>query len=59
MKRKKGGRKMATQMAATPTLEGRDAQRLLESLKQKPTDRSKQNAKNLINYFKAFESKRK
>lgn len=55
MKKKKGGRKMATQMAATPTLEGRDAQRLIDSLKHKPTQRSKQNAKKLADYFKNFE----
>ncbi|GGG15477.1 hypothetical protein [Paenibacillus aceti] len=59
MKREKEGRIMATQMAATPTLEGRDAQRLLESLKNKPSDRSRQNAKQLISYFKEFENKRK
>lgn len=57
--RKKGGRRMATQIAATPTLKGKDAQRLLDSLKHKPTEKSKQNARYLVEYFKAFENKGK
>jgi hypothetical protein len=57
MGKRKGGRKMATQMAATPTLNGRDAQRLLDSLKIKPTARSKANAKKLAQYFKDIEKR--
>ncbi|WP_238653545.1 hypothetical protein [Paenibacillus piscarius] len=48
---------MATQMAATPTLDGRDAERLLESLKIKPTARSKANAKKLAQYFEDKEKR--
>lgn len=58
MTRKRGGKKrMATQMAATPTLEGKDAQRLLDSLKMQTTEKSRKNAKKLMEYFKVFEEK--
>jgi hypothetical protein len=49
---------MATQMAATPTLEGKDAQRLLESLKSKPTARSRENAQKLAQFFKGIEKRK-
>jgi len=48
---------MATQMAATPTLEGKDAQRLLDSLQVKPTAKSRENAKKLAQYFKGLEKR--
>ncbi|MEK3792510.1 hypothetical protein MKX42_12355 [Paenibacillus sp. FSL R7-0204] len=57
MGKHKGGRKMATQMAATPTLDGRDAERLIESLKIKPTARSRANAKKLAQYFEDKEKR--
>lgn len=41
-----------TQIDETPTLEGRDAERLLDSLKIKPTARSRENAKKLAKDFK-------
>lgn len=50
---------MATQMAATPTLKGKDAKRLLDSLKSTPSVQSKQNGRKLIEFFKAIEDKRK
>ncbi|MEK4259722.1 MULTISPECIES: hypothetical protein [Paenibacillus] len=57
MGKRKGGRKMATQMAATPTLDGNDAKRLLDSLNIKATDRSRENAKKLAQYFKGIEKR--
>ncbi|MET3209778.1 UNVERIFIED_CONTAM: hypothetical protein ABIC26_002725 [Paenibacillus sp. PvR008] len=50
-----GIRTSKTQLAATPTLTGSDAQRLLDSLNIKTTDQSRINAKNLTEYFKQFE----
>ncbi|MFB5763554.1 hypothetical protein [Paenibacillus medicaginis] len=50
---------MATQIAATPTLKGRDAQKLINSLKKKPTMQSKKNGQMLIDYFKALEERGK
>lgn len=38
-------------MASTPTLEGEDAKRLLDSLKNKPTEQSRRNALKLKEYF--------
>ncbi|MBD8839437.1 hypothetical protein IFU39_16615 [Paenibacillus sp. CFBP 13594] len=49
--------KMKTQMASTPTLEGEDAKRLLDSLQIKPTERSKENAMRLKEYFEGIEKK--
>lgn len=49
-------RKSKTQLAATPTLHGEDARRLLNSVRNKPTQRSIENRKKLINYFKRFEA---
>jgi hypothetical protein len=46
-----------TQMAATPTLYGEDAERLIESLKNKPTEKSRENAKKLIEYFDKIENR--
>lgn len=46
---------MKTQMASTPTLEGEDAKRLLDSLQGKSTERSKENAKRLKKYFDGIE----
>lgn len=50
---------MATQLAATPTLRGKDAEKLLNSLNKKPTENSKKNGERLVNFFKAYEEKRK
>lgn len=44
-----------TQLAATPTLIGSDAQRLLQSLNTKPTEQSRVNARKLAEFFKQFE----
>jgi hypothetical protein len=59
MKDKRRVRKMATQIAATPTLKGKDAENLLNSLNKKPTANSKKNGEKLINFFKKLEEKRK
>lgn len=46
---------MKTQLASTPTLEGEDAKRLLDSLQNKPTERSRDNAKKLKEHFASIE----
>lgn len=43
-------------MAATPTLYGEDAKRVTESLQHKPTEKSKENTKKLIEYFDKIEN---
>lgn len=48
-----------TQIMATPTLEGEDAERLLESLKFKPTEKSIKNGEELVEFFKKFENKKR
>ena len=48
-------RVMATQIAATPTLKGNDVKRLLDSLKIKPTEKSNENGKKLMDYFDKLE----
>lgn len=58
-KKRGGKRRMATQIAATPTLKGEDARRLLDSLAKKPSQESRKNGQDLINYFKSFEKKGK
>lgn len=50
-------RRTKTQMASTPTLYGKGAQSLLESLRIKPTERSKENGRKLVEYFKDKEVK--
>jgi hypothetical protein len=44
-----------TQLASTPTLEGEDAKRLLDSLQNKPTERSRKNAEKLKEHFASIE----
>jgi len=46
-----------TQIMSTPTLRGEDAEKLIESLKFKQTEKSKENARKLVDYFRKFESK--
>jgi hypothetical protein len=58
-KRKKEKTLMATQFAATPTLTGKDAKRLVQSLNKKPSENSKKNANELISFFQSFEKKGK
>lgn len=43
-------------MASTPTLEGKDAEKLIASLKKRSTLKSRENARKLNEYFKNFES---
>ncbi|MGG1650474.1 hypothetical protein ABHN03_16880 [Paenibacillus sp. NRS-1775] len=52
---KKHKRISKTQLAATPTLTGSDAQRLLDSLNIKITEQSRINARKLTEYYKQFE----
>lgn len=49
-----GGIKMATQIAATPILYGKEAERVLREAKTLPSEKSKENASKLINFFKRF-----
>ncbi|WP_440118477.1 hypothetical protein [Paenibacillus sp. QZ-Y1] len=49
---------MKTQMASTPTLKGEDAKRLLDSLRNKPTERSRMNAEKLKEHFLRIEETR-
>lgn len=51
MSNKKNKRITTTQLAATPTLKGLDAQRLLVSLEKKSTEKSKENSLKLVSYF--------
>lgn len=55
MARKKGGRKMATQMAATPTVYGKEAVKIIEAAKKKPSSQAIKNGKKLVEYFSRFE----
>ncbi|KAF6630484.1 hypothetical protein [Paenibacillus polymyxa] len=57
MGKRKKGKLMATQIAATPTLRGNDAKKLIHSLKKKPTARSNRNGQALVDFFKAYEKK--
>ncbi len=43
--KKKGVRRMATQLQATPTLYGRDAEEVRKQLEKKPTEKSKEKAR--------------
>jgi hypothetical protein len=43
-----------TQLAATSELSGEDAQRLIDSLKKKPTEKSRENGKRLKDYFDKY-----
>ncbi|KAF6626962.1 hypothetical protein H6F38_23180 [Paenibacillus sp. EKM208P] len=47
-------RKSKTQLAPTPTLYGEDARRLLDSVRNKPTQRSIENHKKLVESFKGI-----
>lgn len=58
MERKRGGRRMATQIAATPVLRGKDAQNLLNSLNHKSSKKSIENGKKLVEYFKGVERRK-
>ncbi|MCM3628789.1 hypothetical protein M3194_15705 [Paenibacillus glycanilyticus] len=49
---------MATQIAATPVLRGKDAQNLLNSLNHKSSKKSIENGKKLVEYFKGVERRK-
>lgn len=48
----KGGIRMATQIAATPVLYGKEALNVLMEAKTKPSTKSKENEKKLLKVFK-------
>ena len=52
----KGRIYMATQIASTPILYGIEAEKALMEAKSKPTRKSKENGKKLINFFKLIVS---
>ncbi|HBJ2614377.1 TPA: hypothetical protein LA742_002869 [Clostridium botulinum] len=55
MENKKGKKlKMTTQIAATPTLYGEEARKVIEEIKIMPTEKPKRNAKKLLEYFEKF-----
>lgn len=58
-RKKRRGKMMATQIAATPTLKGQDAKRLLDSLNYQPTENSRKNGQKLIAFFQNLEKKGK
>lgn len=45
---------MTTQIAATPTLYGEEARKVIEEIKIMPTEKPKRNAKKLLEYFEKF-----
>lgn len=55
MGKRRGGRKMATQMAATPTVYGKEAQKIVEAAKKKTSAQALKNGEKLVNYFSRFE----
>jgi hypothetical protein len=48
---------MATQIAATPVLYGKEAKKVLKEAKTTQTRKSKENAQNIISYFSKFTKK--
>lgn len=58
-KKQKGVCIMATQIMATPTLYGEEARKVIEEIKIMPTEKSKRNAKKLLEYFESFISEGK
>lgn len=50
-KKSKGEFKMATQIAVTPILYGKYAKAVYEEVSKKPTERSKDNGKKLLDFF--------
>ena len=52
--KERGEYKMATQIAATPVLCGREAKRVMKEAKTMPSEKSKENAKNFMKHFNRF-----
>jgi hypothetical protein len=57
-KDKEDKRKMATQLAPTPTYYGEDAKKILASAKKKPSELSKKNGQKLVEYFSRIEKRK-
>jgi hypothetical protein len=55
--KKRRGRKMATQLAPTPTVYGEEAKKILESARKSPSEKAKKNGQKLVDYFSRFEKK--
>lgn len=55
MGNKKGKKlKMMTQIAATPTLYGEEAKKVIMEANTTPSEKAKENGEKLINYFEKF-----
>ncbi|WP_154696563.1 hypothetical protein [Clostridium botulinum] len=48
--------KITTQIAATPTLYGEEAKKVIMEAKTIPSEKAKENGQKLLNYFKRFNS---
>lgn len=46
-----GGNGMATQIAATPVIYGREAKRILQESKSKPSEKAQENGRKLLDFF--------
>jgi hypothetical protein len=54
---RKGVRKLATQIAATPTIYGEEAQKIIEEAKRPPSQKALENGKKLLDYFDKIEKR--
>lgn len=54
---KKGVKKMATQIASTPTVYGEEAKKIIEAAKKIPSQRALENAQKLIQFFEKVEKR--
>lgn len=57
MKKKRRGKKVATQLAPTPVITGKEAKKILEAAKKQPSETAKANASKLIQFFNSIEKK--
>jgi hypothetical protein len=53
----KGVRKLYTQIAATPTIYGEQAKKILEEAKRPPSQKALENGKKLLDYFDKIEKR--
>jgi hypothetical protein len=54
---RKGVRKLATQIAATPTIYGEQAKKIIEEAKKPPSQKALENGKKLLDYFDKIEKR--
>jgi hypothetical protein len=54
---RKGVRKLATQIAATPTIYGEEAKKIIEEAKRPPSQKALENGKKLLDYFDKIEKR--